>query len=183
MKRKALYLVIFAVAAAGAASGTYLVNRKPAPQAQQPLAQSPEAAAIAADMQQMLAAYRKMIVVTQDEAGLSAQGQAEVNRVGQQLFHENQERIAKVDGALAALAGSQNPRRFEAIGSLLDYVETNEGLYDADRLAFRELMRSLLDDVAKDSSLPAIMRCVGRSATSVRSRSVSRCRAKSASMP
>ncbi|WP_371869751.1 polysaccharide deacetylase family protein [Telluria antibiotica] len=156
MKRKALYLVIFAVAAAGAASGTYLVNRKPMPQAQQPLGQSPEAAAIAADMQQILAAYRKMIVLTQDEAGLPAQGQAEVNRVGQQLFHENQERIAKVDGALAALARSQNPRRFEAIGGLLDYVETNEGLYDADRLAFRELMRSLLEHVAKDSSLPAI---------------------------
>jgi len=156
VKRKALYLVIFAVAAAGAASGTWLVNRKPAPQAQQPQGLPREAAAIAADFKQVLAAYRKMVVLTQDEAGLSKAGQEEVNRVGQQLFHENQERIGKVDDALASLVGSQNPRRFEALGSLLDYVESNEGLYDADRLAFRELMQSLLDHVAKDSSLPAI---------------------------
>jgi uncharacterized caspase-like protein/peptidoglycan/xylan/chitin deacetylase (PgdA/CDA1 family) len=154
VKRKALYLVIFAVAAAGAASGTWLVNRKPTTQAQQP--QAKEATAIAADLKQVLAAYRKMIVLTQDEAGLSQQGQAEINRIGQQLFHENQERIYRINDALAALVGSQNPRRFEAIGGLLDYVESNEGLYDADRLAFREPMQALLDVVAKDSSLPAI---------------------------
>lgn len=162
MKRKALYLVIFAVAAVGAASGTWLVNRKPAStgpstqpqQAQQ--AQLSKADAIAADLRQILAAYRKMIVLTQDETGLSKEGQEEVNRVGQQLFHENQERINKVDDALARLAGSQDPRRFEAIGALLDYVESGEGLYDADRLAFRELMQALLGHVAKDSSLPAI---------------------------
>jgi hypothetical protein len=158
VKRKVLYLVIFAVAAAGAASGTYLVNRKPvsASAPSQATGPSKEAGAIAADFKQVLAAYRKMIVLTQDEAGLSATGREDVNRVGQQLFHENQERIAKIDAALAALAGSQDPRRFEAIGGLLDYVESNDGLYDADRLAFRELMQSLLDHVAKDSSLPAI---------------------------
>jgi len=154
VKRKALYLVIFAVAAAGAASGTWLVNRKPTPAAQ--AVQQKEATAIAADLKQVLAAYRKMIVLTQDEAGLSKTGQEEINRIGQQLFHENQDRINRIDDALAALAGSQNPRRFEAIGNLLDYVESNEGLYDADRLAFREPMQSLLDLVAKDSSLPAI---------------------------
>lgn len=157
MKRKALYLVIFAVAAAGAASGTWLVNRKSAPPAQATQQSQPkEAAVIAADMQQVLAAYRKMIVLTQDEAGLSTAGQDEVNRVGQQLFHENQERINRIDDALASLVGSQNPRRFEAVGGLLDYVESGDGLFDADRLAFRELMQSLLGHVAKDSSLPAI---------------------------
>jgi peptidoglycan/xylan/chitin deacetylase (PgdA/CDA1 family)/uncharacterized caspase-like protein len=156
VKRKALYLVIFAVAATGAASGTWLANRKPATQAQQPQGQPKEAVAIAAGFKQILAAYRKMVVLTQDEAGLPKAGQDEVNRVGQQLFHENQERIAKVDDALASLVGSQDPRRFEAVGGLLDYVESNEGLYDADRLAFHELMQSLLDHVAKDSSLPAI---------------------------
>jgi len=157
VKRKALYLVIFAVAAAGAASGTWLVNRKPAtPTQATQQGQSKETTAIVADLKQVLAAYRKMIVLTQDEAGLSKTGQEEINRIGQQLFHENQDRINRIDDALANLIGSQNPRRFEAIGNLLDYVESNEGLYDADRLAFREPMQSLLDLVAKDSSLPAI---------------------------
>lgn len=159
MKRKVLYLVIFAVAAAGAASGTYLASRKPGTPQQQPApsaAASTAANAIAADLRQMLDAYRKMIVLTLDEEALPAGAQQETNRVGQQLFHENQERIARVDAGLAALLSSNNPQRFDQVGVLLDYVESNEGLYDADRLAFRETMQALLDHVARDSALPAI---------------------------
>ncbi len=160
MKRKALYLVIFAVAAAGDGTGSWLVSRKPASSAppSQPQAPSPAAdvSAISTDLRAMLDAYRKIIVLTHDEATLSSDERAQANRVGQQLFHENQERIAKVDTALAALVTSKNPRRVDAIGSLLDYVESGEGLYDADRLAFRETMHSLQALVANDSSLPAI---------------------------
>jgi len=161
VKRKALYLIIFAVAAAGAGAGSWIVNRKPAPAAEQSQPQAPaaatnEASAIALELRAMLDAYRKIIVLTHDEATLSAAERAQANKVGQQLFHENQERIGKVDAALAALVTSQNPRRFDAIGTLLDYVESGEGLYDADRLAFRETMHSLQAQVANDSSLPAI---------------------------
>ena len=156
MKRKALYLVIFAVAAAGAATGTFIVSRKPGASAPQAAGPAINVSAISDDMRHMLDAYRKMIVLTLDEDGLSAAAQAQTHEVGQQIFHDNQERIGKVDDALARLLASGDPRRFEAVGSLLDYVESNEGLYDADRLAFRELMQSLLGHVAKDSSLPAI---------------------------
>lgn len=156
MKRKALYLVIFAVAAAGAATGTFIVSRKPNAPAPQAAGPGMNVSAIATDLRHMLDAYRKMIVLTFDEDGLSTAARAQIHEVGQQLFHENQERIGKVDDALARLLASGDPRRFEAVGSLLDYVESNEGLYDADRLAFRELMQSLLGHVAKDSSLPAI---------------------------
>ena len=158
MKRKSLYAVIFAVAATGAATGSWLVSRNPSPPppAAQPSNQDTQTSAIAADMKRMLDAYRKMIVLTLDEDGLSETARAEANRVGQQLFHENQERIDKTDDALAALVASNDPRRFDAVGSLLDYVESGEGLYDADRLAFRELLQALLGHVARDSSLPAI---------------------------
>jgi uncharacterized caspase-like protein/peptidoglycan/xylan/chitin deacetylase (PgdA/CDA1 family) len=156
VKRKALYLVIFAVAAAGAASGTFLVSRKPTVPAPQAVGPAMNVSAISADMARMLDAYRKMIVLTLGEETLSEAAQAQLHQVGQQIFHDNQDRIAKVDDALAALLASGDPRRFDAVGSLLDYVESGEGLYDADRLAFRELMQSLLGHVAKDSSLPAI---------------------------
>jgi uncharacterized caspase-like protein/peptidoglycan/xylan/chitin deacetylase (PgdA/CDA1 family) len=157
VKRKALYLVIFAVAAAGAASGTFLVSRKPGTPAPQAAAgPGMNVSAISADLGRMLDAYRKMIVLTLDDEKLSEAGRARTHEVGQQLFHENQERTARVDDALAKLLASGDPRRFDAAGSLLDYVESGEGLYDADRLAFRELMQSLLGYVAKDSSLPAI---------------------------
>jgi uncharacterized caspase-like protein/peptidoglycan/xylan/chitin deacetylase (PgdA/CDA1 family) len=158
LKRKSLYAVIFAVAATGAATGSWLVSRTPSPPP--PTTQSSnkdtQTSAIASDMKRMLDAYRKMIVLTLDEDGLSEAARTEANRVGQQLFHENQERINKLDDALAALATSNDPRRFDAVGGLLDYVESGEGLYDADRLAFRELLQGLLGHVAKDSSLPAI---------------------------
>ncbi|MGB9109369.1 MAG: polysaccharide deacetylase family protein [Telluria sp.] len=157
MKRKALYLVIFAVAAAGAASGTYLVSRKPTTPAPQAAAgPGMNVSAISADLARMLDAYRKMIVLTLDEDQLPEAARARANEVGQQLFHENQERTARVDEALARLLASGDPRRYDAVGGLLDYVESGDGLYDADRLAFRELMQSLLGQVAKDSSLPAI---------------------------
>jgi len=156
VKRKALFLVIFAVAAAGAGSGTWIASRKsnaPAPQAAGPAL---NVSGITADMGGMLEAYRKMIVLTLDDDKLSDAARAQTHAVGQQLFHENQERIAKVDEALAKLLASGDPRRFDAVGSLLDVVESGEGLYDADRLAYRETMQSLLGQVAKDSSLPAI---------------------------
>jgi uncharacterized caspase-like protein/peptidoglycan/xylan/chitin deacetylase (PgdA/CDA1 family) len=157
VKRKALYLVIFAVAAAGAGSGTWIASRKSNPPAA-PQAAGPgmNVSAISADLTRMLDAYRKMIVLTLDDDKLSDAAKARTHEVGQQLFHENQERIGKVDEALTKLLASGDPRRFDAVGSLLDYVESGEGLYDADRLAFRELMQSLLGQVAKDSSLPAI---------------------------
>ena len=158
MKRKVLYYVVFTVAAAGAAAGSWIVSLKssPTPPASAPASPAMDVSAIASDMKTMLASYRKIIVLTQDEATLSLEARAQANRVGQQLFHENQERIGKVDAALAGLLASRNPARFDALGTLLDYVESGEGLYDADRLAFRELMQSLLAQVAEDSSLPAI---------------------------
>jgi peptidoglycan/xylan/chitin deacetylase (PgdA/CDA1 family)/uncharacterized caspase-like protein len=158
LKRKVLYFVIFAVAAAGAASGTWLVAHKPAAAmaSAAPPAVSSVTAGIAADLRRMLDTYRKMIVLTADEAALSAPERDAINRVGQQLFHENQQRGASVDERLAALVGSNDPRRFDQVGGLIDYVESGEGLYDADRLAFRELMQSLQTTVARDSSLPAI---------------------------
>jgi peptidoglycan/xylan/chitin deacetylase (PgdA/CDA1 family)/uncharacterized caspase-like protein len=162
VKRKVLYLVIFAVAAAGAASGTWLVAHKPAGAATgsapgtSASASSPAAAGIAADLRRMLDTYRKMIVLTADEASLSAPERDAINRVGQQLFHENQQRGTGVEERLAQLVASSDPRRFDVVGGLLDYVESGEGLYDADRLAFREMMQSLQTMVARDSSLPAI---------------------------
>jgi uncharacterized caspase-like protein/peptidoglycan/xylan/chitin deacetylase (PgdA/CDA1 family) len=156
VKRKALYLVIFAVAAAGAGSGTWIASRKPNTPAPQAAGPAMNVSSITADMGRMLDAYRKMIVLTIDDDKLSDAARAQTHEVGQQLFHENQDRIARVDDALTKLLASGDPRRFDAVGGLLDVVESGEGLYDADRLAYRELMQSLLGQVAKDSSLPAI---------------------------
>ncbi len=115
-----------------------------------------DVSATSAKLKVLLANYRKIIVLLADEKSLSAEGKAAVNRVGQALFHENQAHLADLESALGTLVASPHPGRIGAIESLLDYIESDKDLFDADRLVFRELLQSLLGAVAKDTSLPAI---------------------------
>ena len=141
-----------APAGAGGPSGGQAASSGAAGQAAPAAAQ----AAIAAQLKEILAAYRKTIVLLADEKTLTENEKTLANQVGQGLFHDNQARIAQADVALAALAASPDTGRYASLGALLDYIEADSSLYDADRLAFRELLQSLLAYVAKDGSLPAI---------------------------
>jgi peptidoglycan/xylan/chitin deacetylase (PgdA/CDA1 family)/uncharacterized caspase-like protein len=164
-KPKLLALVAAAALSAAGAGYFYTHRAQPAPAAGA-AASAPGAGgaataqaqqqAIAAQLGEVLAAYRKTIVLLADEKSLGEAEKAQANRVGQGLFHDNQLRIARADEALAALAASPDSGRFAALGALLDYIEADPGLYDADRLAFRELLQALRGHVAKDGSLPAI---------------------------
>jgi uncharacterized caspase-like protein/peptidoglycan/xylan/chitin deacetylase (PgdA/CDA1 family) len=116
----------------------------------------PDTSKILAGMQEVLAGYRKIIVLFADEKTLGAGERTMASQVGQGLFHENRARAAELEPQMAALVASGNAQRFDAVGALLDYIESDKGLFDADRLAFRELLRSLQAAVAADSSLPAI---------------------------
>jgi peptidoglycan/xylan/chitin deacetylase (PgdA/CDA1 family)/uncharacterized caspase-like protein len=64
--------------------------------------------------------------------------------------------VIDLETSLGALVSTNSRTRFEVIGSLLDYIESGAGLFDADRLAFKEILRSLQQQVSADSSLPAI---------------------------
>ncbi len=107
-------------------------------------------------LQGVLAAYRKIIILFADEKALGPSEREMANQVGQWLFHENRQRIVDIEILLESLTSASNPLRFAALSGILDYVESNADLFDADRLAFRELLRSLQANVARDSSLPAI---------------------------
>jgi len=112
--------------------------------------------AIASALREQLASYRKIIVLLANDAALPAAHREQATRVGQVLFHDNQERSAALERKLAALVASNAAHRYDTVAGLLDFIESDAGLYDADRLAFRELLQGLLDAVARDSSLPAI---------------------------
>ena len=134
-------------------------NKPGAPVAAAPgaaAATAPDTTAIAAGMQALLADYRKIIVLLAEEKTLAPNEREQANRIGQILFHGNQERTDTLERSLAQLAASNHPGRFDALASLLNFIESDKSLYDADRLAFRELLQGLLAEVAKDSSLPAI---------------------------
>jgi uncharacterized caspase-like protein/peptidoglycan/xylan/chitin deacetylase (PgdA/CDA1 family) len=112
--------------------------------------------ALGVEFKAVLTAYRKIIVLLADEKSLTAKERAEADRIGHALFHENQAHIAKLDDAMDVLTASGNATRFDALNTLLSYIESDKDLFDADRLAFRELLQSLLAYIARDSSLPAI---------------------------
>ncbi len=107
-------------------------------------------------LQEVLAAYRKIIVLFTDEKTLGSHERGMANQVGQAIFHENRQRIIDLEADFENLVVSGTPKRFDALATVLDYVESNADLYDADRLAFRELLRSLQGAIAKDGALPAI---------------------------
>jgi uncharacterized caspase-like protein/peptidoglycan/xylan/chitin deacetylase (PgdA/CDA1 family) len=140
-------------------AGFLLVTRKdapPPPATVSALQGNVDVGALGAQFREVLAAYRKIIVLLADEKTLQPQERTEIDRIGQGLFHDNQARIAQLDDGLAALVASNHPARFDGLSTLLTYIESDKDLFDADRLAFRELLQSLLAHVAKDSSLPAI---------------------------
>jgi len=107
-------------------------------------------------LQEVLAAHRRIIVLFADEATMSQEERALANTVGQAIFHENRGRIDELEAAWAKLSASGDAARFARFGQMLDYIESGAGLFDADRLAFRELLRSLQNILAEDGSLPAI---------------------------
>ncbi len=156
IKLIAIITVIAVLAMVGTA---YLLVKRPSPlPGPVPMAstQAVDIDALLGGFKDVLSAYRKIIVLLADEEILSANERAEVERIGQALFHENQAGIGKLDESLDAMTAAGDAARFDNLHTLLTYVESDQGMFDADRLAFRELLQSMLAYVARDSSLPAL---------------------------
>ncbi len=157
--RKLLVATAVVIVAAAVAAGVAVSRNTTAPSAPPAaaVAASPiDVAPVAGELKEVLAAYRKIIVLLADEKTLDAAQRDAANQVGQALFHDNLARQSRLDETLGAMVASGNPARFDALDQLLAYIESDADLFDADRLAFREVLQSLRDAVAKDGSLPAV---------------------------
>lgn len=156
--------LVLALAAGSAAmlGGTLMMRRDapppavatPAPAA--PLVDPAVATQVMEGLRELLAAYRKIIVLLAEEDKLAAAEREHANQAGLSLFHDNLKRTADLTALFESGAASAPQLRLALLGTALDYVESDPDLYDADRLAFREILRSLQGIVAKDGSLPAI---------------------------
>ena len=155
MMQKKTWVMAIVLAGALALGGGALVYLGPKGSAQTARAPT-DAPRIMDGLQKVLAAHRQLIVLFADENALSTGERDAANQVGQVIFHENRQRVVDLEDIFETVVAPANAARFETVGALLDYVESNADLYDADRLAFRELLRSLQGVVAKDGSLPAI---------------------------
>ncbi|MCU1181052.1 polysaccharide deacetylase family protein [Stenotrophomonas maltophilia] len=126
------------------------------PSAQAAAAADPAAAPLLAALQKQLDGYRRIIVLLADEEQQSAADRVTSTRVGQQLFHDGLEQRTAVAAQFDTLLRGSSPQRFATLGTVLDYIESAPELFDADRLAFREVLRDLHERVGTDSSLPAV---------------------------
>lgn len=126
------------------------------PSAQAAAAADPAAAPLLAALQKQLDGYRRIIVLLADEEQQSAADRGTSTRVGQQLFHDGLEQRTAIAAQFDTLLRGSSPQRFATLGTVLDYIESAPELFDADRLAFREVLRDLHERVGTDSSLPAV---------------------------
>lgn len=157
MSTKHLYIgaIISVVLVAGAGSYWYSQKAESATVAVLDAADA-DADPLLPALQDMLADYRKIIVLLADEQQLTEIEKQKATTVGQSLFHARLVKEAAFSAMLADIVSATGPARFQKLEAVLDYIESGPGLYDADRLAFRELLVSLQAALGRDGSLPAI---------------------------
>lgn len=98
----------------------------------------------------LLALHRQIVVLMDGEAALAPAQRREVQALGQQLFHEllqRQQRLA--DAAL-------KPDALEATTALLTRIEGEPSWFDADRLAFKEVLSQLATGLKTAQTLDGI---------------------------
>ena len=158
MRPKKLFLV-FSIVLVLAGVCWYVVSRRPsvapAPAAGQ--SASPASAQVAQQQDDIVANFRKIIVLTENEDALDESTRGRVLIVGRMLFEQNAVRLSQMSGQLAAeLAGSA----FPLTGSFLDRVENNSDYHDADKLAFRDIFDELSADIPKYPGAAALSKRV-----------------------
>ncbi|WP_394384350.1 polysaccharide deacetylase family protein [Roseateles sp. BYS87W] len=98
----------------------------------------------------LLALHRQIVVLMDGEASLPAAQRREVQALGQQLFHELQQRQQRL--ADAAL----KPEALEATTALMTRIESEPSWFDADRLAFKEVLEQLAAGLKTSQTLDGI---------------------------
>ncbi len=98
----------------------------------------------------LLALHRQIVVLMDGEATLPAAHRREVQALGQQLFHE----LLQRQQGLADLA--LKPESLEATAALLTRIESEPSWFDADRLAFKEVLSQLATGLKSAQTLDGI---------------------------
>jgi peptidoglycan/xylan/chitin deacetylase (PgdA/CDA1 family)/uncharacterized caspase-like protein len=98
-------------------------------------------AAVAADVDASVAAYRKIIVLMDDASALDEGNRQRVRTAAWILFEKNRDRLDRLEESLRADAAKND---FPLLAAFLDRLESDADYRDADKLDFRDL----LDDLA-----------------------------------
>ncbi len=162
--KRALLAIAAAISVAALAAAVWFKSRpatgaspqSPTTQTAAPVATSAIDTAWLTELRALLETHRKIIVLLAEEDKLTPAERAAANRIGHTLFHENQARLQRLNDAIAASFAAKEDQRLARTQALLEVIETDPDLFDADRLAFREVLLELKRALAADQTLPAI---------------------------
>jgi len=147
-------LPIFAALVAGSLWG----------QAPQPAPAPHSSTTVAATMDDIVAGYRKVIVLMDGSAALDEGNRARVRTAAWIHFEENGERIEKLEQDLRADLGKSDASRTAAF---LTRLESNTVFRDADKLAFRDLMDGLASIPAQEVPSAALRRRIAEDTAAI----------------
>ncbi len=90
--------------------------------------------------------YRRILVLMSDEASLAKDDRPRAFLAGKLLFEQNRHRLAELEeeGSAALEAAQKDKFRRDPppVAALLDRLEQEQGWHDADKLPFRDPLRS-----------------------------------------
>ncbi len=150
------YLIAAALSLSGIAGAAYLYQSPQHSEARLLTESVTAQAELPEELPALLKAYRQTIVLLADEKTLNEKERKEAIRVGSALFHDNLARLKKLEARLEQTSSLSASQRLSYVDGILNYIESGDNLYDADRLAFREVLTYLQRLVAKEQTLPAV---------------------------
>jgi peptidoglycan/xylan/chitin deacetylase (PgdA/CDA1 family)/tetratricopeptide (TPR) repeat protein len=120
-------------------------------------APAPAAAPIAQQLDEIVANFRKIIVLTENDDALDEALRGRVLTVGRLLFEQNVVRLNELGGVLA---GELSGASFPQTEAFLDRVEKNPEYHDADKLAFRNVFDELTAEIPKHAGAAGLAKRV-----------------------
>jgi peptidoglycan/xylan/chitin deacetylase (PgdA/CDA1 family)/uncharacterized caspase-like protein len=155
MKRNLLFLAcVLAVgvaacrreppAAGGASPSKPLSSSSP----QSPAGAPAPVAPLPDEMSAILDAYRKIIVLLEDGRELQPADQPRAEVAGRILYQQKHQQVSTLIDAISADLAAR-PARMTRLNAFLDALESNGELHDADKLAFRDVVDEVADDVGQ----------------------------------
>lgn len=108
----------------------------------------------------LLAAYRQMVVLMSGERRLPPAERRAAGAVGQLLFHEQ---LQRADALVQAAGAVNDAAGIAAVEALFERIESEPGWFDADRLAFKDVLARLQAQYAGAQSL-ALLKLARRAA-------------------
>src|SRR5262249_49326707 len=110
----------------------------------QPVA-PPEPDALQKTVEDIVARYRKTIILLEGEDSLPQEQREQASLVGTIIFQENHQATSTLSNGLSAEieAAGDFSKALPSVSRFLDLIETQEDFHDADKLSFREILGDL----------------------------------------